>query len=224
MSSLPLNTESIKAKDKTQSLVILLHGYGAQGNDLAPIASAWHRVMPQTTFLLPDAPFPCEIHPTGRQWFSLQPFTPDHIAQQAKQHQSVLIDYLEQAHALYHITPRRTIVCGFSQGGMVALHIGLTAYPHLKAILGYSCALYPLRAQDIIARPDILLIHGQQDSVVDHELMAQTSTWLAQHGVKHHTISRPHLGHAIDNEGIKQGARFIQKQFSTEHDHVSPSL
>src|SRR6478736_3445505 len=52
-------------------LVVFLHGYGADGNDLIDLGRQWQGLLPDAAFASPHAPEPCAGAPYGRQWFAL---------------------------------------------------------------------------------------------------------------------------------------------------------
>ncbi|MEM6357820.1 MAG: hypothetical protein AAF844_19350, partial [Pseudomonadota bacterium] len=54
-----------------KALVVLLHGYGADGQDLIGLAQPLGQVLPNAAFRAPDAPEPCRVNPMGRQWFPI---------------------------------------------------------------------------------------------------------------------------------------------------------
>ena len=209
--SFSLNTYHLKPKEKTDSAVIILHGYGADGNDMLPIIARWHNQLPHTFFVVPDAPFACEVNPTGKQWFSLQPFAIDHITKQANRHQHIMHTIIEETLRHTQLPAQRLILSGFSQGGMLALHVGLTYTPSVAAVIGYSCALTLLEQDDVNSKPPVLLIHGEQDDVVNYTLMQQSATRLRQLGIETTTLSRPQLAHGIDALGITTAVQFIRK-------------
>ncbi|MBC6444505.1 MAG: prolyl oligopeptidase family serine peptidase [Alphaproteobacteria bacterium GM202ARS2] len=214
-----LNTYTLKPKQQTDSLVILLHGYGADGQDMLPIINHWQADLPRTLFIVPDAPFPCEVNPSGKQWFSLQPFNLETITQQANQHKGYMAQFIEdalsQAPDGAHVPSSRLILAGFSQGGMFALHVGLTLSQPVGGIIGYSCALANLEAEEIRNKPPVLLVHGEQDDVVPYHLMQQSAGRLKENGIETTTLSRANLAHSIDQQGLTAGRKFIQQCLHT---------
>ena len=208
---LSLNTYTLKPKQHTDSLVILLHGYGADGQDMLPIINHWQADLPRTLFIVPDAPFPCEVNPSGKQWFSLQPFNLETITREANQNRYYMAQFIEDALSQTNVASTRLILAGFSQGGMFALHVGLTMSQPIGGIVGYSCALASLDAEDIRTKPPVLLIHGEQDDVVPYHLMQDSAQRLKDYGIPTTTMSRANLAHGIDSQGLTSARKFIQQ-------------
>src|SRR6516164_2823431 len=110
---------------KPRHLVVLLHGYGSDGNDLIGLAPHWARVLPAAEFLSPHAPFPCEMGPFGRQWFSFADRTPETILAGTRAAAAILDAFLDEALAARGLSERDLALVGFSQGTMMALYVAL---------------------------------------------------------------------------------------------------
>jgi phospholipase/carboxylesterase len=190
------------------SLVLLLHGYGADGGDLIGLAEPWGAALPGALFLAPDAPEPCEAAPWGRQWFSLEDRDPARLAEGVASAVPRLRRLLARERAAHGLGAERTALMGFSQGAMLALAAGLSAEPPPAAILGYSGALL---AGLGTARPPVLLVHGEADLVVPAAATRAAASALAAAGVPVETLLRPGLGHSIDEAGIAAGAAFLAR-------------
>src|SRR5213595_3130612 len=78
-------------------LVILLHGLGADGNDLIGLAPHWARLLPDAEFLSPDAPFPCDMAHYGYQWFSSQDRSPEAVLAGVRAAAPVLDAFIDEA-------------------------------------------------------------------------------------------------------------------------------
>src|SRR5579871_1369604 len=126
---------------KPQSVVVLLHGLGADGGDLIGLAPYWAPQLPTTEFLSPHAPYPCDMAPYGRQWFSLQDRSPNMIVAGVQAAAPILEAYLDDVLRERGLPPERLALVGFSQGTMMALHVGLRRPQRLAGIVGYSGAL-----------------------------------------------------------------------------------
>ena len=190
------------------SLVLLLHGYGADGADLIALAERWGKALPGALFLAPDAPDPCEAAPWGRQWFSLEDRDPARLAAGVAGAAPLVGRLLARESAAHGLGPGRTALMGFSQGAMLALAAGLSAEPPPAAILGYSGALLAGLGR---ARPPVLLVHGEADMVVPPAATRAAASALAAAGVPVETQLRPGLGHAIDDAGLAAGAAFLAR-------------
>lgn len=200
-----------------KKLVILLHGLGADGNDLISLAENWTHLLPDTEFIAPNAPFPCDMAPWGHQWFSLQVFSPEAIHQgvvEASQHLNAFID---QALAKRSLSDENLALVGFSQGTMMALHVALRRPQQLAAVLGYSGALAGAEtlSSEIKSRPPLYLIHGDQDLVIPIGALFAAEIALTQAGCNVKSLVRAGLAHGIDTKGIEEGGSFLAEALST---------
>jgi phospholipase/carboxylesterase len=201
---------------KPQQLVVLLHGLGADGNDLIGLAPYWASLLPEAEFLSPNAPFPCDMAPFGRQWFSLQDRSPDAILAGVRATAPILDAFLDDALAARGLDGTRLALVGFSQGTMMSLYVGLRRAAAPAAIVGYSGALIGAEslAGEIRAKPPVLLVHGDADEIVPVGALDAASIGLAATGVKVETLRRPGLGHGIDDQGLRRGGQFLHQAFA----------
>jgi phospholipase/carboxylesterase len=199
------------ASGKADSLVIFLHGYGADGEDLIGLAAPLAPHLPNTRFLAPNAPERCPGNPMGWQWFPIPWLdgSPEELARSSAARSARLLDeWLDEVEA-GGMAPGRTVLVGFSQGTMMALQVGLRRAEQVAGIVGFSGRLLDPGhlAAEITARPPVLLVHGDQDPVVPFASMAEAAEALAVAGVETRThVSRgtPH-GIAPDGLGIALG-------------------
>lgn len=194
-----------------KQLVILLHGVGADGNDLIGLAPHLASVLPDAEFLAPDGPFPCDMAPFGRQWFSLQDRSPAALLAGVRSVAPSVDAFLDTELEKRRLTPDKLVLIGFSQGTMTALYVAPRRPKPLAGVIGYSGALVgaELLAAETVSRPPILLVHGEADEVVpvaafDHAGRALQGAGFTVYGAK-----RPGLGHSIDGEGLTMGASFL---------------
>jgi phospholipase/carboxylesterase len=193
------------------ALVVLLHGLGADGNDLISLAPMLARSLPRVAFAAPNAPFPCDMAPFGFQWFSFRSQAPADILAGVERAAPVLAAFLDAELARCGVAPARLALLGFSQGTMMALHVGLRRAAAPAAIVGFSGALIaPERLpREIRARPPVTLVHGDADPVVPHAALAAAEAALAAQGVPVESTTRPGLGHGIDETGIALASRAL---------------
>jgi phospholipase/carboxylesterase len=206
-----------------QQLVVFLHGYGADGNDLIDIGRAWQQYLPQAAFASPHAPEPCGQAPVGRQWFQLTFRDPDErwigVNKAAPQLQRFLAAELER-----HKLPGSALaLVGFSQGTMMALHVGLRRAVSPAAIVGYSGLLVAppdgnleTLAAEIKSRPPVLLVHGDRDDLIPPQALFQATQGLAALGVSVEWHLSAGIGHGIDAEGLRHGGEFLARRFGVK--------
>ncbi|MEQ9641478.1 MAG: prolyl oligopeptidase family serine peptidase [Alphaproteobacteria bacterium] len=194
-------------------LVILLHGYGADGNDLIGLAPYWARALPDTAFISPHAPEPCGMQPAGRQWFSIGSFSADERLRGAEKAAPVLDAFIDQELERHGLDDSRLALVGFSQGTMMALHVGLRRQRPCAGIVGFSGALVaPERLPDeITARPPVLLIHGDADDLLPVESLFQATQGLAAAAVNAEWHVSANCGHSIAQDGLELGGQFLQR-------------
>lgn len=199
--------------NKAKQLVLILHGWGADGANLIDLADMFARALPDAHFIAPNAPFVCEVNPYGFQWFSLMDRHPQHMLNGARKAAELLNEFIDEQLNELGLNNSNFALVGFSQGTMTALHLALRRTPPIAALVGFSGALVgaEVLAKEITARPPICLIHGNADDVVPYASLAHATKNLQDHGcdVKSHT--RPFVGHSIDMEGIAIAAEFLKE-------------
>jgi phospholipase/carboxylesterase len=212
------------AGGKPRRLVVLLHGYGSDGNDLIGLAPHWARQIPDAEFLSPHAPFPCEGAPFGHQWFSFADRSPAAILAGAKAAAAILDAFLDEALAARGLTDDDLALVGFSQGTMMSLYVAPRRPRALAGVVGYSGAL--LGAEDLAAeirsRPPMLLVHGEADPVVPFAELARAAAALKAAGLAVTTEARPRLPHSIDEQGLLLGGRFLARVLGRSEGKDSP--
>ncbi len=199
-----------------KQLVVLLHGYGADGNDLIGLAPHWARLLPAAEFLSPHAPFPCEAMPFGRQWFGFQGRTQDQVLDGVRKAATILDRYLTELLAEKNMIEDQLALVGFSQGAMMSLFVSLRRAKPVAAVVAYSGRLFAAEslAAELRSRPKILLVHGEEDEVVPPEALPQAYTALQQAGVPVEQVLRPGVGHGIDGDGMMRGGEFLRAAFA----------
>ena len=201
---------------QADALVMLLHGLGADGNDLIGLAPVFSQILPDAAFVSPHAPFPCDMAPFGRQWFSLQNREPDAILAGVRAAAPHLDAFIDQELERYGLDDSRLVLLGFSQGCMMALHVALRRARTCAAILGYSGMLVGTDSlvDEIKSRPPVLLVHGEADEIVAFSAMAAAETALVGNGVLVQSHACPGLGHGIDETGLRLGAAMLRQHLA----------
>ena len=203
------------------SLVVLIHGYGANGADLIGLADALAPWLPGAAFVAPDAPEPLpDFGFGGRQWFPLTFRDPGELWRGVSLAGPVLDRFLDSELERYRLPPNRLALVGFSQGTMMALHVGLRRRTAPAAIVGYSGMLVgPSGAppetmrEEIRARPPVLLVHGDADEVIPVEALFFSAQALSSLEVPAQWHLSHGIGHGIDGEGLRHGGLFLARAF-----------
>lgn len=204
-----------QGSSKPGHLVVLLHGYGADGNDLIGLAPLLGQLMPDVVFHAPNAPQPCEGNPFGYQWFGISRLDPA-IALAGVRTAAPLLDaYLDETMAAYGLDESKTVLIGFSQGTMMALHVGLRRRKQLAGVIGFSGMLAgaELLQSELQNKPPVLLVHGDSDEMLPHTLTQRAAAALTGEGLQVGVHIAPGVGHSIDETGLQLAARFLLNVF-----------
>ena len=198
---------------RAEWLVVLLHGLGADGNDLIGLAPVFGQFVPSARVLAPDAPEACDMAPFGRQWFSLQDRDSMVVYAGAVRARIDVDAFLDQSLAALGLGDDRLILAGFSQGAMTALHVGLRRARSPACIISYSGMLAGRnRLEDeMTCHPPVLIVHGADDEVVPVVSAAEAERTLLADGIDVMAHVLPGLGHGIDERGLALTAKFLQR-------------
>ena len=204
------------ARGQATHLVVLCHGYGADGNDLIGLAPHWQRTMPTVTFVAPNAPERCAGSPTGYQWFPINRLDPSEMQRGVESVAGLLNDFLDAELARLELPADRLALVGFSQGTMMSLHVGLSRAQKPAAIVGFS-GLLAASGDGLGAlgadTPPILMIHGDADQMIPAEAMLASAATLGAAGAAVQWHIAPGIGHSIDETGLNMGGAFLLSAF-----------
>jgi phospholipase/carboxylesterase len=206
-----------------QQLVVFLHGYGADGNDLIELGRVWQQLLPHAAFVSPHAPEPCAQAPVGRQWFGLTFRDPNERWVGVNKAAPVLERFIDAELTRHNLPPTSLALVGFSQGTMMALHVGLRRAVSPAAIVGYSGLLVlppgdnpETVLEEIKSRPPVLLVHGDQDELIPAQALFEAAQGLAAFGVPTQWHLSAGIGHGIDPEGLRHGGEFLARSFAAK--------
>ncbi|MCP4936724.1 MAG: phospholipase [bacterium] len=204
----------------TKQLVIILHGYGADGNDLIPLGRQWQQMLPNAEFVAPNAPQFCQNPPMGYQWFPLNVTiqgvvsTPQERWDGALAATPSLDAFIDAELARTKLDPSNLALVGFSQGAMMALHVGLRRTPSPAAIVSYSGMLLgPDHLDTITAKSPVFLAHGSVDEIVPFEAMSLSKQALTSIDIDVTSYVEEGMGHGIDGEATWLAGEFLVKSF-----------
>jgi len=189
------------------SLIVLLHGWGADGNDLADLAHPISVRFPGAAFFVPNGPAPCRMNPAGREWFDIDDRVNGPVAAAP-----VIDAAIAAALADLNLPASAFALAGFSQGGMMSLHCGLRHPEPAAAIISFSGAL--LLHEDLAdgaTYPPVLLVHGTDDQVVPFSLQAASRDVMQSRSIEVEAVACHRLGHGIDPDGLSAAIAFLAK-------------
>jgi phospholipase/carboxylesterase len=205
-----------RAGGPPRQLIVLLHGVGADGEDLIELAPAMAETLPGAAFVAPDGPEPCDMAPFGRQWFSLRDRRPEALLLGVQAVTPLVDAFLDAELERHRLENHQLALVGFSQGAMTALHVAPRRRRTLAGVLGYSGAL--LGAERLLAeavsRPPVYLAHGDADEVVPVEATHAAVAALQAAGVPVQWSIRRGLPHGIDPASVEHGAAFLAAAFA----------
>lgn len=203
-----------------KQIVLLLHGYGSNGADLISLAPHWQQAMPDALFLAPNAPQRIGNLASGYQWWPLQSFTPQALAEGARSAAPAIDAFIDRKLDQYGLTDSQLAIVGFSQGTMMALHVGLRRRQQVAGIVGYSGMLVGATelATELTTRPPMLLVHGDSDPIVPISALHAADNDLRKLGINAQIHLASGVGHTVDASGIRLGAEFVARTLDM---HVS---
>jgi len=206
-------------------LVVLLPGYDTDGEALVNHALNWAPTMPKAEFLAAELSVACDSVPSGQQWFDMADKSPAKMIESVKTVAPLLDNFLDEMLAKRRLPESHLALVGFSQGAMLALHVGLRRPKQMAAIVAFSGAVFDSESltSEIRSKPPVLLIHGEADPVVPFAAMTDTKSVLKAHGVPVKSMKRPGLRHEMDDDGVIAAGEFLTHLVvhkpAEKHDH-----
>lgn len=206
-----------KSGGQPRQLMVLLHGYGADGQDLISLGYQWRELWPDMLFVAPNAPDVCEMSATGYQWFPVGGPLPIRRVEGVEAARPVIVNFLIDLWAQTGISAADTVLAGFSQGAMMALHVGTSLDRQLAGIVAFSGAYVPFSGlgSHKFPKPPVALIHGDSDGVVDVDLSRQAATALSAEGFDVTLHISPGVAHGISPDGLDFATTFLASRLGT---------
>ena len=195
--------------------IILLHGYGGDGKDISMLALNWKRFLTNTVFLCPDAHERCPINSNGFQWFDLTKEDPQHILEQSIKAEKKLHQFISEVKKEYKLQNSQICLCGFSQGCMMSINLGLTSNENFNCIVGFSGKIIDKDnlSKRKISNTKILLLHGDLDEVVPSVNLFEAKDFLIRNNIEVETNMIKNCGHHIPVEASSLALGYIKKNF-----------
>ena len=210
-----LNTKIIKPENNIKNAIILLHGYGGDGNDISAVTLNWKRFLPKTIFFCPDGIENCPINPGGFQWFGLDKDDPAYILEESIKAEEKLNIFINEISSEYNLDNSKICISGFSQGCMMSINLGLTAKENFNCIVGFSGKIIDKEniSKRIKSKTKMLLIHGDQDVVVPPTNLLDAKDFLIRNkiDIEAHMISN--CEHNIPVKASSIALNYIKKNF-----------
>ena len=206
---------------KATSLMVLLHGYGADGDDLMGLANTMAPYFPDTVFVAPDAPEKCAGNAAGYQWFSVPQVdgaSEEDAVSGMMQSAADLNAYLDTVMQEEGITHDKTVVFGFSQGTMMALQVVPRRADPVAAIVGFSGSLMLPDAlrDEVVTKPPVMLLHGDKDEVVPPEALNKAEFALDTLGFEVYAFVMENAAHGIASDGLSVATGFMREKLGIE--------
>ena len=212
-----LNTTIIKPDEnnKINSAIILLHGYGGDGNDISALTYNWKRFLPNTVFLCPDGHESCSINPSGFQWFDLSKDDPKYILEQSLIAEEKINKFINEVKELYKLSNSKICLSGFSQGCMMSINIGLTSKENFNCVVGFSGKILDKNhlSKRISSKTKILLFHGELDTVVPASNLLDAKDFLIRNKIEIETHMISDCDHHIPIKASSIALNYIKKNF-----------
>jgi phospholipase/carboxylesterase len=206
----------LRRKALPKYLMILLHGYGSNGEDLISLAPDFAEAIPDMHFVSPDAPFKFEGGFTGYQWYSLMDRSTEKMQEGADHALPILNNFIDTQLERFQLDESKLFLCGFSQGAMMAIYSGLKRATPCAGVLSFSGYVLDNNFEpEIKARPEIFLSHGQQDRIVLLNTFTKTKERLEDFHIPITSHVSPSLAHGIDFSCIDAAKKFLVKMFKS---------
>ena len=210
-----LNTKIIypESGNDIKNAIILLHGYGCDGNDISALSLNWKRFLPNTIFLCPNGHEPCSINPVGFQWFDLSNDDSQYILEESIKAEKKLKLYINEIKKKYSLENSNICLSGFSQGCMMCINVGLTSDTDFNCVVGFSGKIINKEnlSNKITSRTKMFLTHGDMDTVVSSTHLLEAKDFLLRNNVEVEIKMINNSDHHIPIEASSSALNYIKK-------------
>ena len=199
---------------KVENAIILLHGYGGDGNDISMLSLNWQRHLPNTIFVCPNGHEKCPINPSGFQWFDLSKDDPDYILEQSIKAEKKLNEFIDEVKDKYKLENNKICLSGFSQGCMMSINLGLTSEKKYNCIIGFSGKIINYENLKLRKKSStsILLVHGDSDQVVAPSFLLEAKDFFIRNNIEIETHLIKNCDHHIPIQASSIALRYLLKK------------
>ena len=211
-----LDTKIIKPDNNNiKNAVVLLHGYGGDGNDISTLTLNWKRFLPETIFFCPNGHETCPVNPNGFQWFNLENDDPAHILEESFKAEEKLNNFINEIKSEYKLNNSEICISGFSQGSMMSINLGLSAEEKFNCIVGFSGKIIDKDhlSKRISSKTKMLLLHGELDAVVPASNLLDAKDFLLRNKIEVETHMISDCDHHIPIKASSIALNYIKKNF-----------
>ena len=211
-----LDSIILRPEENTEikSAIILLHGYGGDGNDISMLSYNWKRHLPNTVFICPNGHEICPINPSGFQWFDLTKDDPKYILEESIKAEEKLNYFIEEVKKEFNLKNNKICLSGFSQGCMMTINLGLTSNEEYNCIIGFSGKI--INEENLKLRKRVstntLLIHGDADQVVQPNYMLEAKDFFIRNNIEIETHLIENCDHNIPIQASSIALNYIIKK------------
>jgi phospholipase/carboxylesterase len=203
-------------------MIIFLHGYGSNGNDLINLSYEMRDSVEECVFLSPNAPYAWEgmgdfsFNCNSFQWFSLLDRDPKRLIKESYDAIEIIKDYIDTQARHFSINYSDITLVGFSQGGFLALQVAISLDQDIAGVVSYSGGILS-NSFKVQSKPrDILIIHGDSDDVVPLTMSLEADLFFRKNNIPSTLMIFNGMGHTINTSCIRSTKHFLHSLYNQE--------